>query len=194
MSCSIDGCTRPVNARGLCATHYMQQRRAGLLPIGTRARGTLEERFWRFVDKGDGCWLWKGGSINQKGYGQIQEGGKGSKHVSAHRFSYRIHKGEIPSGMVVMHSCDNPSCVNPDHLRAGTQSENILDAFAKGRKEVNPLPHHAGEDHYAAVLNDATVRWIRSCGLSIRVMAATLGLYESTVGRAKRGQTWKHVK
>jgi hypothetical protein len=171
----------------------MQQRRAGLLPVGTRARGTLEERFWRFVEKGEGCWLWTGGSVNAKGYGQIQQGGKGSPHVSAHRLSYQIHKGEIPEGMVVMHSCDNPSCVNPDHLSVGTQSDNILDSFAKGRKVCVP-PITRGADHHLAVLDEKTVRWIRSSGMSIRTMAQALGLPESTVGRAKRRQTWKHVE
>lgn len=191
-SCSIDGCVRPVNARGMCSTHYMQQRRAGLLPVGTRARGAAEDRFWRYVEKSAGCWPWTG-SKTPKGYGKLGEGGKGGRGLLAHRFSYEVHKGQIPHGLVVMHSCDNPSCVNPDHLTTGTQSENILDSFRKGRKICCP-PHYSGQAHYAAKLTDDLVKWIRSSGLSIRMMAAQLGLPESTIGRAKRGQTWRHVK
>lgn len=54
----------------------------------------------------------------------------------AHRVSYELHHGPIPQGALILHSCDNPGCVNPAHLRAGTQSENILEAFAKGRKKI----------------------------------------------------------
>ena len=133
LKCLYEGCGKDVNALGLCATHYMRHRRSGLVPIGTRARGTLKERFFRFVEKTDYCWLWVGGK-GLKGYGRIQEGGQGSKHLLSHRVSYEMHKGDIPSGLVVMHICDNPSCVNPEHLRVGTQSENILDAIKKGRK------------------------------------------------------------
>lgn len=192
-SCLVEGCTRPVDARGLCGTHYMQQRRAGVIPVGTRARGSLEERFWRFVQKSDGCWLWLGGSKAQKGYGKIQQGGKGSPHLLAHRVSYEIHNGPIPSGMFVLHKCDNPQCVNPGHLRVGTGSENIKEAFDKGRKVCRP-PHKFGEGHSRAQITDADVAYIRSAkGKTIRALAKEMGLTESTVGKVRRRVTWTHL-
>lgn len=189
--CSHEGCSKRVDARGLCSTHYMQQRRAGLLPIGTRARGTVEERFWRFVVKTDACWQWIGKSVNRKGYGQIGLGGKYGKHITAHRLSYIIHKGEIPEGLVIMHSCDNPWCVNPDHLTAGTQSENIIDAIAKGRKALPNLPYHAGETHPSAKLNEAQAREVRFSGRPLKELAKELGISYTTARRIRAGIIWK---
>jgi HNH endonuclease len=192
--CSIEGCEKPAEARCLCNTHYMQQRRANLLPIGTRARGTVEERFWRFVAKSDGCWLWTGKSVNTKGYGQLGAlGGKGTKGITAHRLSYTIHKGEIPEGMVVMHSCDNPACVNPDHLSVGTQSQNILEAIAKGRKVLPKLPHPSGADHPFSKLTEENVREIRSSPVMDTVFAKRFGVAPSTVRRARIGLAWGNL-
>lgn len=79
-----------------------------------------------------GCWLWLG-SIKKNGYGNMAFGGS---FTQAHRVSYMAFKGEIPSGFVICHSCDNPSCVNPDHLWHGTYSDNMKDASKKGRNKV----------------------------------------------------------
>jgi hypothetical protein len=190
--CSQPDCGKKVSALGLCSCHYMRLRRAGLVPVGTRARGSLVERFWRFVNKSDGCWLWTGGSVNAKGYGQIQEGGKGTPHVLAHRLSYQIHHGDISDGFVVMHKCDTPGCVNPAHLSAGTQSENILDSFRKGRKVCVP-PINRGEAHHLSVLTASDVALIRSSDTSIKALAQQLGVSAGTVGRVRRRQTWKHI-
>lgn len=191
-TCCIEGCSGPVNARGMCSMHYMQQRRAGLLPIGTRARGTVIERFWRYVEKTDGCWIWTGKSLNQKGYGHIQLGGKGTKHKLSHRLSYEIHHGPIPDGMVVMHSCDNPTCVNPSHLSAGTQSQNILDAFSRGRKTAKP-PHKQGENHGASKLKESDVLYIRASEKSTKELARMFFVSKSAVERIKNGKTWSHI-
>jgi len=80
-----------------------------------------------------GCWEWTA-SQARGGYGQFTTSVKdGRTWYRAHRFSYTAHKGEIPEGMVVMHSCDNPCCVNPEHLSVGTHADNIRDRDAKGR-------------------------------------------------------------
>mgnify|MGYP001217049446 CR=1 FL=1 len=192
--CSFDGCGKPAEARGLCGTHYMRLRRACLIPIGTRARGSVEERFWRYVEKADGCWKWTGGGRNDKGYGHISSGGRDGKNILVHRLSYEIHNGSIPDGMVVMHSCDNPSCVNPAHLRAGTTSENIKEAYLKGRKVCQP-PHKQGESHGAAKITDQIVREIRSeKDKTIRQIARERGLSESLVSRVRHRQTWRHIE
>ncbi len=92
------------------------------------------ERFWRYVDQSgyDDCWNWKA-SKNNKGYGFFRSiPGIPQKSLLAHRVAYTLCKGD-PSGMLVMHACDNPSCVNPSHLSLGTNTDNIRDASFKGR-------------------------------------------------------------
>lgn len=190
--CSVEGCSSPVDARGVCGTHYMRLRRAGSIPVGTRARGPVEERFFRYFEKTDGCWIWTGKSMSKKGYAQIQIGGKGSPKILAHRLSYQIHKGEIPDGMVVMHKCDNPSCVNPDHLEVGSQSQNIKDAFLRKRKTAKP-PHKFGESHYASKMKEADVLLIRESKERTADLALKYSVSKSAIERIKNRVTWKHL-
>ena len=84
-------------------------------------------RFWRNVKKTKKCWLWKGYKVT--GYGCLYPRKKG---MLAHRFSYELHFGKIPKGMLVLHQCDNPPCVNPEHLKAGTYSQNLQEAYDRG--------------------------------------------------------------
>lgn len=90
---------------------------------------SLEERFHAKIDKSKGCWLWQG-SVALSGYGRITFEGKTYR---AHRLSWILHRGDIPEGLVVCHSCDTPSCVNPNHLWIGTNADNIADRDAKKR-------------------------------------------------------------
>ena len=80
------------------------------------------QRFWEKVEKGDGCWLWRG-ARNSKGYGSFRAA---SGPVGAHRFAYEATVGLIPPGMTIDHRCGNPSCVNPDHLRPLSMRDNNL--------------------------------------------------------------------
>lgn len=90
----------------------------------------LPVRFGLQIDRdASGCWLWKG-SRNGRGYGEIYVHGK---KEMAHRASWLIHRGVIPDGLYVLHRCDCPPCVNPAHLFLGTNSDNMLDAAARGR-------------------------------------------------------------
>lgn len=111
-------------------------------------------RFWSKVNKGlrpDDCWIWTAGKSN--GYGIFRVGD--NKTISAHRYSYILHNGKEPGSLFVCHRCDNPSCVNPDHLFLGTQGDNIQDMIDKGR-----FRHAVGEkighalDRIAARLSD----------------------------------------
>jgi hypothetical protein len=90
----------------------------------------LAERFWEKVDKSGECWLWTG-ALASNGYGRITP--VTGVSAGAHRVSYELHNGPIPKGMMVMHSCDVPSCVNPDHLSLGTAKDNMADMWTKGR-------------------------------------------------------------
>lgn len=99
--------------------------------LGRHRRGPLQERFWRSVNKTATCWVWTR-SVNTWGYGQIRNE-KGT-YTTAHRISWRLHRGEIPEGQAVLHTCDNTRCVRPDHLFLGSQADNMRDKVGKGRQ------------------------------------------------------------
>ncbi len=116
---------------------------------------SAEDCFWLQVKKTDGCWLWAA-ATDRDGYGIFRGALGGRLHTKAHQFSCALRTGEIvPTGMVVMHSCDNPGCVNPNHLTVGTSRDNMLDKIAKGRANVPE-----GELSPKAVLNEDQVRAI----------------------------------
>lgn len=113
---------------------------------------TLIERFFGkcVPEPNTGCWLWMAG-CDADGYGkfQITNHGAGPKqfHVRAHRFALATRLGRMPVGLA-LHRCDQPCCVNPDHLREGTQKENIADMDARGRRGVKPLSSYLrGDEH-----------------------------------------------
>ena len=89
----------------------------------------------KYKKEESGCWIWQK-SKDQKGYGRIQSKGK---KWSAHRLSFTLSKGNILKGMSVCHSCDNPPCINPDHLWLGTMGDNMLDMMKKGRGRISKL-------------------------------------------------------
>ncbi len=103
-------------------------------------------RFWKNVHRasGDACWEWKAtrkmhtacSARGGTGYGHFMV--SDAKRVQAHRYSYELHFGPIPEGMFVMHKCDNPPCVRPDHLELGTPKDNMQDAIRKGRNSRGP--------------------------------------------------------
>ncbi len=100
------------------------------------------ERFMRFVypDPNCGCWLWSGMS-NDFGYGLFRLGP--GQPFRAHRYAYEAFRGPIPGRLLVLHRCDLPACVNPDHLFLGTTGDNVADKVSKGRQKKGPLPYFA---------------------------------------------------
>ena len=111
---------------------------------------TIAEFWERITPKPNGCWEWQGAKTKQ-GYGTMWG-------TTAHRIAYSLSTGPIPEGMVVMHTCDNPSCCNPEHLRVGSQQENLADMHRKGRAGDC---RNFGESHGMCKLSDAQVTDIK---------------------------------
>ena len=128
------------------------------LQEATMKRDAWEAGFWRRVLKlgPRQCWPWMG--VLKDGYGQLKS--MDGANMYAHRASVMIHRRiNVPSTLVVMHTCDNPRCVNPYHLRVGTQRENIHDMIRKGRAVVTVL---TGDDHGSTKVSDVNVAAIRA--------------------------------
>lgn len=146
------------------------------------------EAFFSLVCVKHGCWEWLG-PRQASGHGYWTKNGLRDK---AHRWSYRLHFGEPPPGKFICHTCDNPSCVNPGHLYAGTHLENMRDMRERGRA-ARPI----GEKHPGARLTESDVAAIRSlhgAGETQRSLAKRFGVAPSTISMAVRGANWGHVK
>lgn len=141
----------------------------------------LIERFWNKIRPSAGCWEWIGARTD-RGYGIFC---RGKQRVPAHRYMAWLMSGKTPE--VVRHTCDNPGCVNPAHLRNGTQSDNMLDCAAKGRHG----PY--GEQHGSSKLTAAAVRVIRKSAATNEALARRYSVDRSTVRRARGRETWRHV-
>lgn len=101
--------------------------------LALRSRRSTDQ-FWARVEKTDACWLWTGSTYGI-GYGQFKHA---NKNRAAHIFSYELHHGPVPEGLVVCHHCDVPGCVRPDHLFVGTHKDNTQDMMRKGRNRNKP--------------------------------------------------------
>lgn len=145
-----------------------------------------ERRFMSKVQKTPGCWVWIGGGAGD-GYGMFIVN---RRQWLAHRRAYEAFIGPIPTGMVVMHTCDVRRCVNPEHLRAGTVAENIADKVAKNR-------HAKGEDNGQARLTASQVREIRGAYVRGRVgylrLANRYGVTREAIKDIVRRATWAHI-
>ena len=147
----------------------------------------IETRFWKRVNKTDNCWEWIG-KVDALGYGTIFGDGKANK---AHRYSFELHnKREINRGMNILHSCDNRRCVNPSHLREGTQKENIQD-----RVERNRTVAPKGESNGLSKLTADNVISIRQEALTntYSEIAKKYNTTKTNICSIVKRYTWKHI-
>lgn len=190
--CSVEACSSPSHARGYCSKHYARFKRTGdagtAQPRYAASGATPWEKIkfygWDVTDRG--CWEYRG-SRYPTGYGRLT--GARTEHLYAHRVSYEHANGPIADGLLVCHRCDNPPCMNPDHLFLGTFAENAADAVQKGR-------HTHGERAGTAVLSEAEVRDVLSrvgSGEMCKDIASRYGVSPSLVSAIARGERWQHV-
>lgn len=153
-------------------------------------RPTLADRFWAKVDKRgpDECWLWTA-AVNQHGYGVMRPQGKRTgPTVKAHRVSLMLAGVDI-EGRYVLHSCDNPPCVNPRHLSAGDHQQNVADMMRRQRQQK-------GSRNGQAKLTERQVAEIRqraAQGERRRLLADEFKVSETTIYRLANGEGWRHV-
>ena len=143
-------------------------------------------RFSQYVRRDpSGCHVWIGARRDsRRGYGCIRINGRPER---AHRVAWAMKNGTIPDGMYVCHACDNPACVNPDHLWIGDQKDNMGDCARKGRKT-------RGEDKSNAVLTDDDVRLILHSPCGPAELGRRLGVTTSHVCSIRKGRRWRHVE
>lgn len=134
-----------------------------------------------------GCWLFTGYKPKtgcRAGYGEFDL--KSGKRMLAHRAAYLLLKGEEPGALVVMHKCDVPACINPQHLLLGTRTENNADRNTKNRQA-------RGERHFSAKLTEDQVRAIRTDPIGCRRAARAYGVAVHTILSIRKRKTWKHI-
>lgn len=180
------------------------------------AKYTPEQRiaaFWSRVDKAQGedaCWTWTG-ATDRAGYGRMSIE---NKNVSAHRYSYETYVASIPEGHFVLHKCDTPSCVRPDHLFTGTHTDNMRDMVAKGRQvfQAHPEKRPTGDRSGSRKHPDRVPRGERVGGVkltaekvilirtlhrdgraSYKQLAKRFGVSKSAICYIVRGEHWKHI-
>lgn len=167
------------------------------------------DRFWSYVNKsgptveyvGTPCWVWTK-TKDKNGYGRFSL--ESNRYERAHRLSFKMAFGDFVDGLMILHKCDNPSCVRPDHLFAGTAKDNAIDAAAKGRvatgdrngsrKHIERRPR--GEAHGLHKLTDEQVEEIVRCydsGETIRSLSRRFGVSRTPITRIVRREAWKHL-
>jgi hypothetical protein len=175
-------CDQRAVARQLCQTHYMQERRAGrLVPFAKESPQQFIKNRSKILE--NGCWEWQLSKFN--GYGRTVIN---KKSWPAHAYSYSVFVGDIPQNKQINHKCHNRSCVNPEHLYAGTQQENVRDMDAAGRR--NQARGSRGGN--SKITEDIAKKVFNHDGIAI-IIAEKYGISISLVYAIKKKQIWRHI-
>lgn len=153
---------------------------------------SVAPRFWAKVDNSAGpnaCWTWTGCSQG-KGYGQPYMDGRMQQ---AHRISLMLSGVDVPDDRFVLHKCDNRICVNPSHLRVGTQADNMEDMRIKGRAARGSVTARLGEHHGMSKLAEPDIIAIRASTERSDVLADKYGVSYFHIRKIKRGRHWTHI-
>lgn len=180
-------------------TEYSIEKRPGCPGPKTKPLHQRITDFWSYVNKNGpipahcpergSCWVWLKSCLKSGGYGQFNINGDMWR---AHVLSYVLTRGDIPDGIWICHHCDNPKCVNPDHLFPGTPQDDMTDMIKKGRAK-----HATGEDTPCAKFSNEQVskikEWIVSGKMSKARIARMFGTDRSTITKIAKGKLWASI-
>lgn len=155
--------------------------------MATSKKDTVLSRIMFYTEKTDTCWNWTGGK-NSSGYGCLNT--KNGSEL-AHRLSYDEFNGDIPSGSFICHKCDNPGCVNPEHLFLGTSKDNYDDMVSKGRNTNKGSNQHNSKLKEGDVLE---IRRLLAEGKKLNYIAAIYGVTFQAISRIKTRKIWRWLK
>jgi hypothetical protein len=181
-TCTVAGCNRMLVAWGLCGTHYARWKKTG---DGSPIIPTVAERFWSHVNKGPNCWEWVG-VCSRGGYGSF---GFEKRMVGAHRVVWKLTYGSLSDLDHVLHHCDNPPCVRPDHLFLGDPLVNARDKIAKGRSNI-----HSGRGRKLTWDIVESIRSALNNGARPVDLAKEYGVSGAMITRIKGGMAWDPTK
>jgi hypothetical protein len=187
--CRIPGCERTVEGYDLCYPHNRKRKLYGdpLHVEQVQIHGKpLRERISAYIDTRGECWMWTG-CRDRNGYARVSVN---NRQRLAHRIMWVIEHGEIPEGQQVLHKCDTPGCVRPDHLFLGDYQANTDDKLQKGRHRYGVSQ---GEAHGMAKLTETDVREILASPLSGRQLADMKGVTPTTIYDIRKRRIWKHL-
>jgi len=187
--CTVDGCTNAHKAQGLCSMHYQRLNKRGAPGPGKSERPRISNAEEALRDKGwtvtpAGCWEWDGPRDEDRGMVTVN-----GVRTYAYRVAFEVWNGPIPPGKFVCHHCDNPPCINPSHLFAGSNLDNIADMVSKDRSIHGVRNHHA-------VLDDGQVLEVRQllmAGTPQTVIAERFNVARTTVSAISTGRSWRRV-
>ncbi|ARK28770.1 HNH endonuclease signature motif containing protein [Halalkalibacter krulwichiae] len=183
--CRVDGCYKDVVGLGYCSMHYTRLKRYND-PLFPGLNGGNRPKKIKFKEV-EGCFVLTSHKLNSGGYSEIRIRGITKK---VHRHVYEQCFGEIPEGLVVRHKCDNPSCVNPEHLEIGTQKDNVRDMMLRNR-------HVKGSKKSASKLKETDVINIKRLlkkGCTNVYIASLYKVHNSVISEIKHKKIWTHVE
>ena len=185
--CSLENCDKKHKGLGYCSMHYQRLKKGEDLNRVSRA-APLKDRLYSRVSFNGECWDFTG-PLNRSGYGVIGDNGK---YYYTHRVSWEISNNKkIPKGMIVLHSCDNPSCINPAHLSLGTHQDNADDMCKKGRSHKPK----GEKNNNSKLKNEDVVDICKLLNNSVKKsdIAKKYSVSDSVIRNIEIGKVWAHI-